>query len=279
MRFLDYPPQEPLSGAARTYHEEVLRRSVGITGEQHSYGTDPYQRLTIFRAIHPDGRVLVVYHGGGWTNGYQEWMHFMAPALNARGITLVSAGYRLAPEHLFPEMLDDCHQALAWIQVHSDITDGGAGQIFIGGHSAGGHLASLLALCGQGPGRSCIAGCLPVSGVYRFGAQSGLKMRPRFLGPASSPAVDDKASPQCNIGTFVPPFFLAYGEHDFPHLRQQALDMASALRNVGGTVRTLELPDCDHFSASYAAGIPDGMWVVAADEFMRQCMGLERPSS
>ena len=46
--------------------------------------------------------MLLFWHGGGWTSGYKEWMGFMAPALNAAGVTFVSAGYRLAPEHVFP---------------------------------------------------------------------------------------------------------------------------------------------------------------------------------
>jgi hypothetical protein len=91
---------------------------------------------------------LPAFHGGGWTKGCKEWMAFMAPGLNAGGVNLVSAGYRLAPGHLFPTGLEDC-------------------------------MAALLAL---GPHRGRIAGCLPVSGVFEFGEGSGLPSRPRFWG-------------------------------------------------------------------------------------------------
>ena len=108
-----YPAQEPLSALGAAYSARVLALGAGIRGEDISYGDHAHQALTIFRPEHPSGIVLVVFHGGGWTNGYKEWMSFMAPALNGQGITLVSATYRLAPEHVFPAGFDDCADAIA----------------------------------------------------------------------------------------------------------------------------------------------------------------------
>jgi len=277
MRFLDYPAQEPLSDAARAYHEKVVSMADGVVGQRYQYGKNPYQCLTVFRAPRPDGRVLLMFHGGGWANGYQEWMHFMSPALNKRGITLVSAGYRLVPQYLFHAQWSDCCQALAWVKAHLEITGGAPDLLFVGGHSAGAHWASLLALRETDPGQIRVSACLPVSGVYCFGEGSGLKIRPRFLG--NDAVLDDQASPLCCIGSSPPPFFLAYGEHDFPHLRQQALDMTAALRRAGAVVRVMELPGCDHFSASYETGVSDGVWINAADEFMRACKEKWKSSS
>ena len=94
---------------------ECWRRSAGIACQEFAFGADPYQRLLVFEAPRPDGRVLVFWHGGGWTSGYKEWMGFMAPAFTAEGVTFVSAGYRLAPQHVFPAALDDCIQATRWV--------------------------------------------------------------------------------------------------------------------------------------------------------------------
>jgi arylformamidase len=106
----NYPPQEPFTSIGAKYHTEVLRRGEAVRAIEVAYGRDPYQRLAVVPADRPNGDVLVAFHGGGWTNGYREWMLFMAPALTARGVTFVSAGYRLAPEHVFPE---GYHDALA----------------------------------------------------------------------------------------------------------------------------------------------------------------------
>ena len=102
MRPEDYPAQEPFSTPARTYHEAVMARAPVIEGEEISYGADPYQGVTIWRADNTNGITLAFLHGGGWTNGYKEWMAFMAPAFVETGITFASIGYRLAPQHVFP---------------------------------------------------------------------------------------------------------------------------------------------------------------------------------
>ena len=41
MRPEDYPPQEPMSAIAKSYHDEVMRRGAGVTGEEIAYGADP----------------------------------------------------------------------------------------------------------------------------------------------------------------------------------------------------------------------------------------------
>jgi arylformamidase len=257
MNLHDYPPQEPLSEAGQAYSAECWRRSAGIPYREVAFGPDPYQKLLVFESKKPDGRVLLFWHGGGWTSGYKEWMGFMAPAFNAAGVTFISAGYRLAPQHVFPTGLDDCISALDWVRENSP------GRIFIGGHSAGGHYAALIAC----RGKSGIEGCLPISGVYEFGEGSGLSVRPRFLGP--DPATDRLASPRHVLQATMVPFLVAYGTRDFAHLIPQAQRFVAAVREAGGEAQELPLPERTHFTASYAGGEADGPWVPAALAFMR----------
>ena len=115
MRIDDYPAQEAFSGLGAAYHADVMRRGAGIEGLDFTHGPDPYQGAVVYPAGKPTGDVLVFMHGGGWTNGYKEWMAFMAPGLNAAGVTLVSVGYRLAPAHLFPAGVEDAMAGLAWV--------------------------------------------------------------------------------------------------------------------------------------------------------------------
>ncbi len=257
MKLADYPPQEPLSEAGSAYSAECWKRSNGIAYDEIGYGPDAYQRLALFKAARPDGRVLLFWHGGGWTSGYKEWMGFMAPAFTAVGVTFISAGYRLAPQHSFPAGLEDCLSALTWVKKQN------YREVFIGGHSAGGHYAALVA---ARQGAQLVRGCLPISGVYEFGEGSGLSARPRFLG--EDPGTDPLASPRLRLQAPLPPFLLAFGSKDFPHLIVQAKRFAAAVRKVGGEADELELPGRTHFSASYAGGEANGPWVPAALEFM-----------
>lgn len=275
MRIEDYPPQEPFSDFAKPYAAEVMRRGADVipTAEVR-YGEDPYQSIAVHAAPEPNGDVFAFVHGGGWTSGYKEHMNFMAPAFTAAGVTFCSIGYRLAPQHLFPTGLEDVADALAWI--HANIAEYGANadRLFIGGHSAGGHYSPLLALTSdwreaRGLPGDVVKGCLPISGVFQFGEGSGLNMRPRFLGPDDA-ATDRLASPIHYVGKEAPPFLIAYGTEDFPHLRDQAERMVATLSDAGIAVDKVVLDGRDHFGASLAGGEPDGPWVSRAIDWMAQ---------
>lgn len=270
MQIADYPPQEPLSEAGRAYGEECLRRGQGVIGEEARYGEDPYQSILAFRAARPDGRVLLFWHGGGWTSGYKEWMSFMAPAFTAAGVTFITAGYRLAPGQLFPIGLADCASAVRWTCANAERLGGDPRKLFIGGHSAGGHYAALLAVKrdwqkSAGVPVDCVRGCLPLSGVYDFTATGGLTVRPRFLGASGN---EREASPIHQMHSPLPPFYVAHGSEDFPHLMKQAEAFEGAFRTAGGTIQRDVLQGRNHFTASYAGGETDGPWVRPALSFM-----------
>ena len=264
----DYPPQEPLSDFARPYHEKLTAIADLMSPPVFSYGDDAYQNLAVFECGSPNAAAVIMWHGGGWTNGYKQWMYFMAPAFHAAGITLICGGYRLAPQHTYPACFDDCAATVAWVHQHANEINIDPERIFLSGHSAGGHLAALLAVrndwqAGYGLPDSVVRGCLPISGTYLFGEASGLSMRPRFIGEAS----DEEVSPITQIATHVP-FFISFGDRDFPHLVTQSHDMAAALRGAGSEVEILELDDCDHLGASFAAGEIDGIWIKQASDWI-----------
>lgn len=205
-------------------------------------------------------------------NGYKEWLTFMAPVFNTNGITFVSIGYRLAPKHLFPEALDDVANGLAWVHHEIAAHGGNPSRIFIGGHSAGAHYAALLAVRDDwqenvGLPQNVICGCLPISGIYDFGPDSGLSMRPRFLGSKGN---ENAAIPINQIVDNPPPFLLAHGDQDFPHLIVQCERMIEALKAAGGQAERIVLENCDHLGTSLSAGQADGPWVRRAISWMRQ---------
>ena len=119
----------------------------------------------------------------------------------------------------------------------------------------------------QGLPPGIVKGCLPLSGVFEFGPTSGLSSRPRFLGPDDRN--DAAASPaKAALGPHTPPFLVAYGTRDFPHLVTQGAAFAAALRRAGATVQEIAMPDRTHFTASYAGGEKDGPWVPPALSFL-----------
>jgi len=267
VRIADYPPQEPMSPAGQAYHDRVMAVGADVpAGEEIAYGPDPYQRILIHRSSRPADALLAFIHGGGWTNGYKEWMSFMAPAVTDAGIDFASIGYRLAPAHVFPAGMEDCADALAALRRLQPRT-----ALFLGGHSAGGHYAALLAVRNgwwrpRGFASNPLSGCLPVSGVYRFGEGSGLSIRPRFLAAGDT---EQAASPVTGIADRTP-FLITHGERDFPHLVSQADEMVQKLQAADVPVERLILPGLDHFSASYHCGETRGAWLDRATAFIGQ---------
>ncbi|MGH9188264.1 MAG: alpha/beta hydrolase [Acidimicrobiales bacterium] len=91
--------------------------------------------------------VLVWYHGGGFVIGDLDTADGGARRLaNRCGALTVSVDYRLAPEHPWPVPLDDGWGALTWVAAHAGEIGGDPARLAVGGDSAGGNLATMVAL-------------------------------------------------------------------------------------------------------------------------------------
>ena len=277
MKLADYPPQEPLSALGTAYHERVIARGAGIEGSEFAYGDDPYQRLTVYPADSPAGDVLVFFHGGGWTSGYKEWMAFMAPPLQARGITFV---IRRLPARARPSLSDRLRRrrrrASPGSIAHAGEHGGDPARIFVGGHSSGGHYAALLAATAdwrraRGLPADVVRGCLPVSGVVSLRRRERPVDAAALSRPGRAKATPTTAaSPLFRIDAAAcPPFLLAWGSRDFPHLTSRRRQMHGRLQRRRHRRRDLRLRRRDHFEASLACGQTESGWPDRAAAWMR----------
>lgn len=94
----------------------------------------------------PPAPVMVWFHGGGWVIGELDAADGTCRALCTEGdAVVVSVDYRLAPEHRFPAAVDDAWAATRWVADHAGAIGGDATRIAVGGDSAGGNLAAVVA--------------------------------------------------------------------------------------------------------------------------------------
>lgn len=103
-------------------------------------------RLRVYRpAVRRSAAALLWIHGGGLVIGDARQDEPLCGSTAARlGITIVSANYRLAPQHPFPAALDDVRAAWAWTRRHAGKLDLDPDRIAVGGESAGAGLAAAL---------------------------------------------------------------------------------------------------------------------------------------
>ncbi len=171
--------------------------------------------------------VLFFVHGGSWRSGDRSSYGALGNRFAKQGIGVVIPSYRLAPANPHPAQIEDVAAALAWTVKNIGERGGDPKRIFIAGHSAGGHLVSLLALDPRYLKKydltpSIVAGVMSLSGVYdvRQIAMFGADEQARRA-----------ASPLEYVTRKAPPFLVTYCQWDYAGLASQARAFDRSLRH------------------------------------------------
>ena len=204
----------------------------------------------------PKGRkdfpVVLFVHGGAWRSGDKNYffdVYGQVGRMFARnGMGAVVINYRLAPQFKHPAHIEDVARAFAWTYRNIARYGGRPDQLFVCGHSAGGHLVALLATDGRYLDKEKLSpdhirGVIGISGVYAV--PSGNLFNYAF-GPDDE--VKRQASPISHVAGNHPPFLLLYADGDLPTLDVMAQQMADALRRCRCDVRCTVIEGRDHYS-------------------------------
>lgn len=222
--------------------------------------------------------VIVAAHGGGWQQGDRTSYKYWGPYLAGHGIALFSVEYRLSKpdKPTYPQAVHDVRAAVQFVRARAGELGLDPDRVALMGDSAGGHLASLVALAGDSElyagayrddphaGISTrVKAVVSIYGVYDLAAQwnHDLEPRPRdsivakFLG---KPLYDDRkiyfdASPLSHVSVRgnATAFYLAWGtEDDIVDPATQAVPFRDALKQAGYYVRTVTVPGAPHFWSS-----------------------------
>ncbi len=205
-------------------------------------------RLDIYRPRGASKRpVLFFLHGGAWVRGDRRQYPFFGNHFARAGFVVVAPSYRLAPKHPHPAQIEDAAAAFAWTMRNIAAHGGDPSRIVVAGHSAGGHLAALLAadarwLRAHGLDSGAIRGVISMSGVPDVTGAAGS----RVFG--SDPDVRRAASPLFHVRGGLPPFLVTYCQWDYLTLPQQARRFHDALRQAGVPSRLVFVKGENHIS-------------------------------
>jgi pectinesterase len=184
---------------------------------------------------------IVCIHGGGWGKGAKIHHRNVAQALAGEGYVTASIDYRLSGEAIFPAHIHDCKAAVRFLRANAKEFGIDADHIGAIGHSAGGHLAALLAtsagvaeLDGDGGNAefsSAIQAVVPMGGQTDFMSErnreksASAAIWQQFLGGSQDevPGTYRLASPLAHLDKNDPPAWLISGEKDDPSTRGDSL--------------------------------------------------------
>ncbi len=267
----DQPP--PPHPAAVAYSDRALELSARshpdiVFHRDIVWGEDSWRRFDVFkpRISTQPLPVLIFLHGGGWMSGYKEWCGMMAPGVIGAGAILVAPTYRLAPEHRYPVFLEDCIDAVEAIHARIRQFGGDPGRLYIAGHSAGGHLAAMVALrhdLWRGRIGEALRGALPISGildVVKADPAPGSLEELVYRKVLARPEDDVAASPISWVSQASIPLVLAWGENDTERVRHSNELMARQLRDAGAACETHCYEGLDHFATHLALADPSHPW-------------------
>lgn len=216
----------------------TIHKNITYTEANQSLG--PHQ-LTVYapRKTNTPAEVLVFIHGGNWNTGHKGQYRFLGAQFARKGIVTVIIDYPLSPAADYHQMATAAARAVTWTTQNIAQYQGNPNKIYVSGHSAGGHLATLLAIKPIYFAQLGLPN--PIKGVILIDA-AGLDMYGYLkekIYPAGhtylktfspNPATWKEASPLYHLRSGLPPFRIYRGEKTYQSIISSNEKFITALR-------------------------------------------------
>ena len=198
----------------------------------------------------PNAPLFVFIHGGYWQRNDKEYFSFVAEGPRAHGVDVAVLGYTLAPAARLTEIVAEIRQALTFLCANADRFGFSADRIYVGGWSAGGHLAAIA--CAH----PSVRGGLAISGIF--------DLQPIALSYINDQLRLDRGeieglSPARLLRSGMAPLRIAVGKNELPELKRQSFDFKEIADRRGLPVTLRVMPNHHHFSILEEIAKPDGL--------------------
>ncbi|MEO7988453.1 MAG: alpha/beta hydrolase [Chryseolinea sp.] len=260
-----------------TYISDIFPKGT-VFHQNIAYANDTLKKhlLDLYIPANPSANIpLVVWvHGGAWmVNDKYADMSYMTGTVKMfieKGYALASIDYRHSTTAIFPAQIQDCNQAIQFLYDHASTYKLDKNRISLIGFSAGGHLASLLALSNNSNIPDFYVNkkkpSFQIKAVLDFYGPSNLLLffstsdlrdikNPiaTLLGvsPLIRPDVSNIASPVTYVDKNDPPFFIVHGEKDMDVPRAQSYLLKSYLDLVQVKSEITIVKDAPHYGKMF----------------------------
>ena len=219
-----------------------------------AYGTSNRQKLDIYLPKVSVGqstktlkKVVIFYYGGNWDSGERTDYKFMGEALSAQGFIVIIPDYRVYPDVLFPEFMADPASAAKWVKDNINQYGGDASKVFLAGHSAGAHIAVMLALnkeylAKQNLAPNDFAGVIGLAGPYDFLPLKSDRLKIIF----GAETEQWKSQPINFVDGKNPPLLLAVGKKDGTVWPRNTYNLAKKIKENKGLIEVSEYANYGH---------------------------------
>ncbi|GGL73867.1 hypothetical protein GCM10010840_09960 [Deinococcus aerolatus] len=242
-------PQNTLNAVTSTRGLDVV--------QDVRYGPAPRNVMDIYVPQNAQNAPVVLYiHGGSWQGGDKDGHKFVGASLARAGYVTGVMNYRLAPEHRYPDYVQDAAAALKALRDRARSDGGSPDNLFVMGHSAGGFNAVEVVdnarwLGEVGVPVSAVRGVIGVAGPYSYDFR---QFSSRVAFPEGGNP--DDIMPDRHVRPDAPPHLLLVAANDTTVDPYNAVNMESALKKAGVSVTKTVLPGVNHITVIAAVAQP-----------------------
>lgn len=249
------------SSAAGAAQAATVIKDIPYYGSSGAAKGDRRQSLDLYLPAQSGTKppLMIFVHGGYWLIGDDEYRigPYIADVLTHAGVAVALVRYRLAPAAPHPSQAEDVAAATAHLLRQSQRYGIDSQRVFLAGHSAGGHLASLVALDPtflrkHGVSPKAVAGVISFSGLYDLTPRWPVTEDQRVATKKTfgdNPAILKQAAPIRHVRSGAPPFLILTAETDFLGFALDAKRFSDALERAGkNQVQRWIVSERDHFT-------------------------------
>lgn len=291
--FLDYDQVELDASYDQTFYEPLIGQvSARLASNSHevrsrigapqrvSYGATDIEKLDIYRTSRTNAPIFIFIHGGNWNSGVAKDYEYPAEMFISSGAHFIALDFVAVQDAAgdLAVMAEQVRRAIAWVYKNAASFGGDSNQIYVGGHSSGGHLCGVALVTDWqkdfGVPDNIIKGGLCMSGMYEL-IPVRLSWRRTYV--KFTDAMVDTMSSQRHIGRLRAPIIVTYGTYETPEFQRQNQDFAMAVKAAGKPVQLIEAKNYAHLEMAESVSNPYGPNGRAALAMMNLTPGKAAP--
>lgn len=192
--------------------------------------------------------VLIFFHGGYWFSRHKDDFRYIPAGFAPAGAMVVVVNYALIPDVDMPELIRQCRASVKWTYDNAEEHGGDPNNIYIAGHSAGGHITAMMHAtdwADWGVDGKSIKGAMAISGLYDLEP-----IRLNYMNPTLgfTPEIVNEYSPVHLKPTINAPIIFAVGGAETSEFQRHKDMLMGPWSQAGLSCEQVTVPDLNHFT-------------------------------